>query len=40
MKELRLKTGTIVTWNEQKQIDPDIEVVPAYRWLLDEGARP
>lgn len=40
MKDLRLKTGTIVTWNEQKQIDPDIEVVPAYRWLLDEGFRP
>jgi predicted AAA+ superfamily ATPase len=36
MKELRVKTGTIVTWNESGEVDQGIEVVPAYRWLLGE----
>lgn len=38
MAELRLKTGTIVTRNENERIDSDagtIEVVPAWRFLLD-----
>lgn len=38
MAELSLKTGTIVTRNENERIDTDagaIEVVPAWRFLLD-----
>jgi predicted AAA+ superfamily ATPase len=38
MAELRLKTGTIVTRNENERIDSaagSIEVVPAWRFLLD-----
>lgn len=38
MEELGVKTGTIVTRNEQERIDPDngaIKVVPAWRFLLD-----
>lgn len=36
LKELRLKSGTIVTWNEHERIDDGIDVVPAYRWLLED----
>jgi predicted AAA+ superfamily ATPase len=36
MKELRLETGTIVTWNDRERIDEAIEAVPAYRWLLED----
>ena len=36
LRELRLKVGTIVTWNEHEQIDDKIVAVPAYRWLLEE----
>jgi predicted AAA+ superfamily ATPase len=38
MKEFRLITGTIVTWSDEEQIDKTIEVVPAYRWLLEKSA--
>ncbi|MFC1572158.1 ATP-binding protein [Candidatus Eisenbacteria bacterium] len=36
IRELRLKAGTIVTWNEHERIDDKIEAVPAYRWLLED----
>jgi len=38
MAELNLKSGTIVTWNEEEQIHTDagtIKAVPAWRYLLD-----
>jgi uncharacterized protein len=38
MAELGLKTGTIVTQNEEERSDAEtgtIEVVPAWRYLLD-----
>ncbi len=38
MAELNLKTGTIVTRNEDERIETGngtIEVVPAWRFLLD-----
>jgi hypothetical protein len=37
MAELGLKTGTIVTWNEDERIDAgggNIEVAPTWRFLL------
>jgi predicted AAA+ superfamily ATPase len=37
MKELKVKKGTVVTWNEQEHIDEGINAVPAYRWLLEDG---
>jgi len=38
MAELGLKTGTIVTRNEDERVDAEtgtIEVIPAWRYLLD-----
>jgi hypothetical protein len=36
MKELKLKKGTVVTWNEEEHIDEGIKAVPAYRWLFED----
>jgi len=36
MEDLRLGAGTIVTWEEEGRAEEGIQVVPAYRWLLDE----
>ncbi len=38
MAELKIKTGTIVTRNEEEHVDIDggsIQVIPAWRFLID-----
>lgn len=35
MRELRIRSGTIVTWLDEETVDKSIQVVPAWRWLLD-----
>lgn len=37
MKELRARHGTIVTWMEEEARRGPIEIVPAWRWLLQKG---
>lgn len=36
MGELSIPTGTIVTWDDETVIDNKIEVVPIWKWLLEE----
>lgn len=35
MKELRVNQGTIVSWMDESTSDGGIEVVPAWKWLLE-----
>ncbi len=34
MTELSVATGTIVTWDEEMELDGGIDMVPAWKWLL------
>lgn len=36
MSELRIRSGTIVTWLDEDSSDERIRVVPAWRWLLED----
>jgi predicted AAA+ superfamily ATPase len=36
MKELGLKRGTIVTWLDEDLSDERVQILPAWKWLLDE----
>jgi predicted AAA+ superfamily ATPase len=36
MDEFSIQTGTIVTWDDETQLDNDISVVPIWKWLLSE----
>ncbi|HBE44881.1 MAG TPA: ATPase [Deltaproteobacteria bacterium] len=36
MDELRIPTGTIVTWDDETTIDNKINVIPIWKWLLSE----
>lgn len=36
MKELGVKQGTIVTWMDEGHEDRGIEIVPAWKWLLEQ----
>ncbi|MEA3471651.1 MAG: ATP-binding protein [Thermodesulfobacteriota bacterium] len=36
MQELGLKRGTIVTWFDEDVFDKRIDIIPAWKWLLDE----
>ena len=35
MTELGIAQGTIVTWDEEKELDDDINIIPAWKWLLN-----
>lgn len=35
MKELSLDAGTIVTWDDEAELEGNISVVPAWKWLLE-----
>jgi hypothetical protein len=34
MEELSIPSGTIVTWDDEAQLDNNINVVPIWKWLL------
>ena len=34
MKELSIDSGTIVTWDDEADLEGNIRVVPAWKWLL------
>ncbi len=36
MRELRIRTGTIVTWLDEDLSDDRVRVVPAWRWFLED----
>ena len=40
MAELSIAAGEIVTWDDDARIDDDIQVAPAWKWLLSEGRKP
>lgn len=35
MKELSLDAGTIVTWDDEAELEGNISVIPAWKWLLE-----
>jgi len=35
MQELSIHSGTIVTWDDEAQLDNNINAVPVWKWLLD-----
>ncbi|OGV32926.1 MAG: ATPase [Lentisphaerae bacterium GWF2_45_14] len=35
MTELGIAQGTIVTWDEEKELDDGINIIPAWKWLLN-----
>jgi len=38
MKELGLRRGLILTWLEEEPPQPDIEVMPVWKWLVTTAA--
>jgi uncharacterized protein len=36
MEELSISSGTIVTWDDESQLDNNINVVPIWKWLLND----
>lgn len=36
MEELSIHSGTIVTWDDEAQLDNSIKLVPVWKWLLDD----
>jgi len=34
MTELSIEKGTIITWDDEKTIDKNIKVIPAWKWML------
>jgi predicted AAA+ superfamily ATPase len=36
MTELRIKSGTVVTWLDEDSTDGRFHIVPAWKWLLAE----
>jgi len=34
MEELAVSSGTIVTWDDEAQLDNNITAVPLWKWLL------
>lgn len=35
MVELSIKSGSIVTWDDEVRLDDEIRVVPAWKWMLE-----
>ena len=35
MKELNIKRGKIITWLDEYSVGEDLEIVPAWKWLLE-----
>jgi predicted AAA+ superfamily ATPase len=36
MDEFSIKSGTIVTWDDEASFETNISAVPGWKWLLDE----
>jgi predicted AAA+ superfamily ATPase len=36
MEEFSIHSGTIVTWDDESQLENNISVIPIWKWLLSD----
>lgn len=39
LRNLRVDDCTVVTWDDEAELDSGIKVVPAWKWFLKENSR-